>query len=72
MQGHFAIEASGFFISGASMRLGYHSTLTETFLFVMNVLENKEGFENLSHANSKANEPRAEQKIKDTKSILNS
>jgi len=54
------------------MRLGYHSTLTETFLFVMNVLENKEGFENLSHANSKANEPRAEQKIKDTKSILNS
>jgi hypothetical protein len=39
MQGHFAIEASGSLISGASMRLGYHGTLTETLLFVMNVFD---------------------------------
>jgi hypothetical protein len=64
MQGHFAIEASGFFISGASMHLGYHGTLTETFLFVMNVFEKKEGFEDISHANAKADEPRAAQKLK--------
>lgn len=64
MQGHFAIEASGFFISGASMRLGYHGTLTETFLFVMNVFEKKEGFEDLSRPNVKTDEPKAEQKLK--------
>jgi len=29
------------------MRLGYHGTLTGTFLFVMNVFENNEGFEDL-------------------------
>ena len=46
MHGHFAIEASGFLISGASMRLGYHGALTETFLFVMNVFD-ENNFEDL-------------------------
>jgi hypothetical protein len=45
MQGHFAIEASVFLISGASMHLGYHGTLTETFLFVTNCFDKNKHFE---------------------------
>ncbi len=47
MQGHFAIGPPVSLISEASMRLGYHGTLTGTFLFVMNVYEKSEGFEDL-------------------------
>jgi hypothetical protein len=45
MQGHFAIEASVFLISGASMHLAYHGTLTETYLFVTNGFDKNKHFE---------------------------